>query len=54
MKDNPKPSKSTAWKPPSADDLKLREIIRGIADEEKPEAIRILKRIIEETRANEE
>ena len=54
MKDNPKPPKSTAWKPPSADDLKLREIILSIADEDKPEAIRILRRIVEETRANEE
>ena len=54
MTDDRKLPKSTAWKPPSADDLKLREIILGIADEEKPEAIRILRRIIEETRANEE
>ena len=46
--------KSAVPKSPSADDLKLREIIRGIADEDKPEAIRIIKRIIEETRANEE
>ncbi len=41
-------------KPPSADDLKLKKIILGLADEEKPEALRILKRIIEETPANEE
>ena len=46
--------KSAVPKSPSADDLKLREIIRGIADDEKPEAIRILRRIVEETRANEE
>ena len=46
--------KSAVPKSPSADDLKLKEIIRGLADEEQPEAIRILKRIIAEQSANEE
>ena len=46
--------KSAVPEPPTEVDLRLKEIIRGLSDDEKPEAIRILKRIIEETRANEE
>ena len=54
MTDDQKLSPSTVPEPPTEVDLKLKQIIRGLADEAKPEAIRILRRIIEETRANEE
>ena len=43
--------KSAVPKSPSADDLKLREIIRGIADDEKPEAIRLLERLVGESQS---
>ena len=48
MKDD---QKSAVPKPPSADDLKLKEIIRNLADEAKPEAIRFLKRLVREVRS---
>ena len=48
MTDN---QKSAVPESPAEVDLKLKELIRGLADEAKPEAIRIIKRIIEETRS---
>ena len=35
-------------------DLKLKEIVRSLPDEKKPEAIRILKSLNREARSNEE
>ncbi len=45
MTDDQKLPKSAVPKSPTEVDLKLKEIIRGLADEAKPEAIRILKRL---------
>ena len=54
MTDDQKLPKSAVPKSPTEVGLKIKEIILGLTDEEKPEALRILKRIIEEQSANEE
>ena len=43
--------KSAVPKSPAEVDLRLKELIRGLADEAKPEAIRFLKRLVREARS---
>ena len=51
MTEDQKLPESAVPKSPAEVDLKLKELIRGLADEEKPKAIRILKRLAREARS---